>query len=165
MQSVFSLFENYEDGRLAVDELLDEGFDEEEMNVIVDAEVAKTHMDVNLERVAIKATDELGEETTGLGIMLGTEQPVAFPPPLGDVYAAGDLATILAKTAAEPGSENLEKALEEFGIPRSMTAAYVEALTNGALLFWMRTSDEQATRVSEILRVHGGTQIVSYDGT
>ena len=106
MKSVFALFDAYEDIKETVDELIAAGFDEGEMNVIVDEEVAKGHLDVNLEHVEVKATDELGEEATGLDVMLGVEQPVEVPR-LGDVYAAGEIATILARTAASPDRKSV----------------------------------------------------------
>lgn len=161
MKSVFSLFENYEDCKAAVDDLLQEGFDEEEMNVIVDEELAKTHMDVNLEHVVIKATDEIGEEATGLDVLLGVEQPVVIPR-LGSVYAAGEIATFLAKTAQASDIESVENTIAEFGIPRSIASSCIETILDGGVLFWVRTSDEQAPKAGEIFRAHNGFNIVSH---
>jgi len=163
MQSVFSLFEAYEDCEEALDDLVDRGFDEEEINVIVDEEVTKTHLDIDLDRVDVKATDELGEEVKGLDILLGVEQPVVVPG-LGDVYAAGDVATVLVKTAAGPDTGGLVGALVEFGVSQPMAHAYVEAMEDGGLLFWLRTSDNRASEGAEILREHNGLHVTSYAG-
>jgi hypothetical protein len=163
MQSVFSLFEVYEDCEEAVDDLVEQGFDEEEINVIVDEEVAKTHLDVDLDRVDVKATDELGEEARGLDILLGVEQPVVLPG-LDEVYAAGDVATVLAKTAASPDTGGLVGALVEFGVSQPIANAYIEAIEDGGLLFWLRTSDDRASEAGEILREHNGLHVTSYAG-
>lgn len=163
MKSIFALFETYEDCEAAVDELLGQGFDDEEMNVVVDEEVAKTHLDVDLEAVDLKATDEYGEEAEGLDIILGTEQPLAIYP-LGDVYAAGQLATILAKTAAAPDTGGFKGALVEFDVPEPVAGAYTEAVVEGAFLFWIRTGDERASEAAQILRVHNGAHVTSHAG-
>lgn len=161
MKSIFALFTTYEDIRETVDELIAAGFDEGEMNVIVDEEVAKGHLDVNLQRVDVKATDELGQETTGLDVMLGVEQPVEVPR-MGQVYAAGEIATILARTAASPGGGSVEDTMEEFGVPASMTGTYIDAVIDGAYLFWIRTGDEQASQAEEIFHDHDASHLVSY---
>lgn len=161
MKSVFALFGTYEDVRDTVDELIEEGFEQEEMNVIVDEEVAKGDLNVDLQRVDVKATDELGEEATGLHVVLGVEQPVEAPR-MGEVLAAGEIATILARTAAAPGGGSVADTMEEFGVPPSMTGTYIEAVIDGAYLFWIRTSDEEAPQAEEILRVHNGSNLISY---
>jgi hypothetical protein len=163
MQSVFSLFETYEDCAEAVDELIEEGFDEAEMNVIADEEVAKTHLDIDPGRADVEATDELGEEAKGLDILLGVEQPVVLPG-LDDVYAAGDVATVLVKTAASPDTGGLVSALVEFGVSQPIAHAYVEAMEDGGLLFWLRTGDDRASEGAEILREHNGLHVTSHAG-
>jgi hypothetical protein len=161
MKSVFSLFMAYVDCEAAVDELLQEGFDGEELNVIVDAELAKSYMDVNLERVDIQATDELGEEAMGLGVRLGAERPVRIPR-LGTIYAAGKLATILAKTADAEGT--VKETLGEFGVPAPTAETYIEGVISGGLLFWIRTSDRRAAKAAEICEVHNGIQVITHGG-
>jgi hypothetical protein len=163
MKSVFALFENYVDCREAVDDLLHADFDDEEINVIVDAEVAKTYMDVNLERAAIEATDEIGEEATGLDIILGAERPLEVPP-LGNIYAAGEIATVLVNAAAAPDTTGVENMMEEFGVPSSASGTYVETIATGGVVFWIRTEDDRASQAREILRAHNGLEIVSYGG-
>jgi len=163
VRSVFALFERYEDCEEALGELLEQGFEEQEMNVIVDQEVAKTNLDVSLQQVDVKATDELGERRTGLDILLGTEQPVDVPR-LGAVYAAGDLATILVKTAAAPDTGGLEEALMDFSVSRPIADAYAEGILADGLLFWIRTDDERASEAGEILREHNGVHVASYAG-
>ncbi len=161
MKSIFALFGAYEDVRDTVDELIEEGFEQEEMNVIVDEEVAKGDLEVNLQRVDVKATDQLGEEVAGLHVMLGVEQPVEAPR-MGEVLAAGEIATILARTAAAPGGGSVSDTMEEFGVPREMIETYIEAVIEGSYLFWVRTRDEEAPQAEEILRVHNGSHLAGH---
>jgi len=158
MKSVFSLFENYEGCKQAVDALLEADFDENEMNVLVEEEAAKAYLDVNFQDVSVRSTEALGEGARGLNVLLGVEQPVVLPT-IGQVYAAGDIATILAKTAAAPEAAGLRESLKEFGIPSSMVDPIVEALTDGALLFWVRTTEQRAAEAREILEAHNETHV------
>jgi hypothetical protein len=163
MKSVFALFESYVDCRDAVEDFLQADFDDEEINVIVDAEVARSHMDVNLERAGIEATDVVGEEATGLDIFLGAERPMEVHP-LGNIYAAGEIATVLANAAAAPDTTGIEQMLEEFGVPSSKAGVYVETVATGGLIFWIRVDDDCAAKARKILRKHNGFDIVSYGG-
>lgn len=161
MKSIFSLFEQYQHCEAAVDDLLQAGFEQEEFNVIVSAKVAKTHLDVDLDAVDVKATDEVGQETKGLDVLLGVEQPIDVPR-LGRVYAAGEIATIMAKAVEAPRTGTVDETLEEFGVPGSMTETYIDAIANDRLLFWVRTKDERASQAGEILRRHNGKKMFGH---
>ena len=164
MKSVFALFMDYEDCRNAVDELLQAGFDEEEMNAMVDEKHAKERMEVNLERLDVQATDAVGDRARGLDVLLGVEQPVVVPR-LGSVYAAGEIGTMLAKAAKASGEGQVKEAMAEFGIPAARAEAYIQGIIDGGILFWVRTSDERAAEAAQIFRVHNGTRIMSHGGS
>jgi hypothetical protein len=161
MKSVFSLFERYQDCKEAVDELLESGFDQDELNVIVSTKVAKTHIDKDLDAIDVKATDQIGQEAKGLEVLLGVEQPIDVPR-LGQVYAAGEIATILAKTVEAPRTGTVDDSLVEFGIPASMTETYIDAVAGDRLLFWVRTGDERASQAGKILQRYNGEEIVAH---
>lgn len=161
VKPVFSLFLDYEDCEVAFDSMIHQGFDEADMNVIVKEEVAKTQFDVDLSRVDVKATDELGAKQTGLDVFLGTEQPVPVAE-IGSVYAAGDVATIVAKTAASPDGGGLRNALTDFDMSESRATAYVDGLANDGILFWIRVDDDRASQVGQILRDHNGVHVAAY---
>lgn len=163
MKSVFALFPNYEDCQAAFEALLNEGFDRQELNVIVDEAVAKTHIDVDLSEVDVKASAEVGGRAEGLDTWLGKEQPVVVPP-LDEVYAAGEMATILAKTAAAPDGGGLRNTLANFNVSDPAAKAFAEALVEGALLFWVRTEDPRASGAAKILRKHNGLHVRNYGG-
>jgi hypothetical protein len=164
VKTIFALFENYKDARATVDELMKKKFDEEEMNAIVLEEIAKDSMEVNLETVSVEATEKVGEKTIqGLDYLIGVQQPVEIPG-VGEVYAAGELAMVLSKTAAAPGAVTggLKAALIDFGLPEKAAKAYTVGVTDGGLLFWIRTSDERAPEAISVLRDHESAHIASY---
>jgi len=71
MKTIFAMFDNYDDARTAVNRLLEGNVDEEEINAIAQAQVAKDRIDANLETVAVDVTDEVGRQTVyGLDAML-----------------------------------------------------------------------------------------------
>jgi len=166
MKTIFGMFEGYEDARAAVDELLEKGFDQGEMNVIVDEELAKQNLEVNLETIDVKASDELGERAAeGLDAMLGVEQPVRIPQ-TGAVYAAGGLATMTAKAAMTPNAsgQGLRPALVSLGVPQGIARTYAQGVAESTLLFWIRTSDERAREAADTLRLHHALHVDSYAG-
>ena len=163
MQSVFGLFADYENGATAVEDLLEAGFEREEMNAIMDVEVAKTYLEVDLDQVDAAASDELDGTGAGLDVMLGKERPVAAPG-VGEVYAAGQLATMLIKTAAAPDTGDVEVAMIDFDVSPATATAYADGLVDGSLLFWIRASDERASEAAEILKEHGGAHVASQTG-
>ncbi len=164
MKVIFGLYDQYEDARSAVKALLEDEFDPQEMNVIVLQEIAKNHLEVDLDVVSVAVTDEVGERTvSGLDRLLGGEQPVKLPG-MEDVYAAGSLATIVARTAAAPGEGGLKAALADFTIPEPVAEAFQVGVGDGGLLFWIRVPDERAARAVELLRLHHGQHVADYSG-
>ena len=63
MKSIFAQFDDYQDAEQAVDALVEEGFDEASMNVIVREQLAKRRLDVNLHKVDVMKSDEVGSDT------------------------------------------------------------------------------------------------------
>ncbi|NLG51167.1 MAG: hypothetical protein GX552_13750, partial [Chloroflexi bacterium] len=119
MKTIFGLFATYDDAEATTQALLDRGFSEDEMNAIVLEDVAKNEMDVNLEKITVEVSDELGQKRArGLYAMLASRRPFRLAG-VGRVYAAGDVASVLATTASLPGTAGtgFQGALEEFGVP------------------------------------------------
>lgn len=166
METIFGLFSTYGDAEATTQMLLDKGFSEEEMNAIVLEDVAKNEMDVNLEKITVEVSDELGQRTArGLYAMLASRQPFRLTG-VGRVYAAGDLASVLATTASVPGMADggLRAALEEFGVPADEAQSYVDGLLDGEILFFIRTSDERAAEAREVLLEHKAKQVATNIG-
>ncbi|MHB0857598.1 MAG: hypothetical protein ACYC5M_08520 [Anaerolineae bacterium] len=155
MKTTFALFGTYDEAREAIDQLVAQGLGEEQMNAIVLSDVAREHMDVNREKVKIRMTDAVGERTVlGLAAMLGGEQPVQVPE-MGRVLAAGDEATILTKHATNPGAASgFREALLDF-MAEDVADAYLAGVKSGGILYWIRSEDDRAGEVANILRQRG----------
>ncbi|HSM54962.1 MAG TPA: hypothetical protein VK879_02305 [Candidatus Sulfomarinibacteraceae bacterium] len=164
MKTIFGLFDTFGGAKEGIEALLEEALDEEQMNVIVREDVAKENLDVNLQAVDVKKTAEVGEQTVrGLAHLLGGQQAVHVPD-IGDVLAAGDLATILAKRASSlmAPDQALAAALQEFSVPEDVAGAYQTGVNEGGLLFWIRVEDGQAAAAANALRTAGATQVSDY---
>jgi hypothetical protein len=164
MKTIFGVFESYPDAEEMIAALLDQDFSQQEMNVIIQEEIAKDNIDIDLQKANVVVTDEVGEKRMrGLDALLAREQPVEIPE-LQSIYAAGEIATIIAKTAAAPGTTQGEfrSVLNEFGIPEEAAETYVEGIKTGGLLFWIRTDDERAPDAANILRENNGQKVSSY---
>jgi hypothetical protein len=164
MKSIFALFKDYQDAEAAAADLLEKGFEEDEMNVIVHEQNAKNHMDVNLEKVKVDATNKVGEQNVhGLVRILAGQRPVRLSD-VGPIYAAGEIATMLARAAANPGAVNggLQAALVDFSVPKEVAEEFTTGIENEGVLFWIRTSDERAPEASSVLHSHKGVHVGNY---
>jgi hypothetical protein len=160
MKVIYTLFERYPNSRNAIKELLDRGYDEDEMNAIVQAHIPKQHIDLDLGRVGVQVSETLGNRTAhGFDSFLVARKPVPLPG-LGTVYAAGELATILVDVAAKhgTGADGLGAALTDF-VPPDVAQAFARGVSGGSVLFWIRTDDERATVAAQTLRCHHGEYV------
>lgn len=163
MKTFFSLFDDYEKADAAVRELLAQDFAIDEINVILQETIAKNAMDVNQNQIKVKKSQEFGQPAThGLDGLLGGEQAFNVPD-AGHIYAAGELADLLTKTALMPASANggLKAALIEFGLSPETAELYRGGVQDGGLLVFVRVEDKKATTAREILRKHKARQIIN----
>lgn len=158
MKTLFWLFENYAAARTATARLQDRGFDAEEMNAIALEEVVKEAVDVDWQAVEVKVSDEVGEQALeGLDRLLGGERPVEGPD-VGDVFATGTMATLLAKTALHfgGGSAGFEDALVDLNVPQDVAGRFVRGIKERGVLFWLRCEDARASEASGALQDQQG---------
>jgi hypothetical protein len=165
MRTIFGLFRNYEDAMAAVYELRNRGFDEEEMNTILEENAAKNYMDgVNLATTSVDVTDRVGEvELQSIERLIGNRRPVRMPG-VGEVYVVGDLANIVVKTAVTPGAVDggMEAALEDIGVPPDIAEGFRRGVEAGGVLFWIRVDDDDAGQTANILTDHHAEYVGSY---
>lgn len=165
-KTIFALFDNYADAEAALDNLLEHNFTEDDMNVLVREQLAKERMDVDLHEVDVEKSDEVGDVTVrGLPQLLGGQQPVHLPG-VGNVLAAGDLATLMTRSASSTGAadQGLKQALTEMNVPEDLAQTFREALEQGSVLFWMRTDEERAPAAANLLREENGQYVADYAG-
>lgn len=164
MKSIFALQETSKAARDCVDGLLEEGFEESEINVIVQEEVAKGELDLNLTKANVKATDELGEKRLkGLDAILAGEQYDELPQ-LGRVYAAGDFANLIARNASGSDIEpkSLAGALRELGVEEGAANRYHEGIDGGGYLLILRVEEDRAHVVTSVFNKSGAVEVGSY---
>lgn len=165
-KTIFALFDDYADAEAALDNLVEHDFSEEEMNVLVREQLAKERMDVGQHRADVKKSDEVGDITLrGLPRLLGGQQPVHLPG-VGNVLAAGNLATIMTRSASSTAAEaeGLKQALVEMNVPENLAQDFREALEQGSVLFWLRADEERAPAAANILREENGQHVADYAG-
>lgn len=161
MKVLFALFDTYTEAKEAVGELLEQDFDFEEMNAIVLEEVAKNSMDVRLDKVDVGVTDAVdGVTVHGLDRLLGGQRAVRMPG-MDDIFAAGTLATMVAKTAAAPGAADggLVAALVDFNVPRPVAEDFFRGVQDGGVLLWVRVDDERAHEATQVLETANGRHV------
>ena len=166
MKSIFASFASYEDAEQGVGALVEAGFDDESMNVIVREQMAKRRLDVNLHEVDVKKSDDVGDVAVqGLTQLLGGQQPVPLPG-VGAVLAAGKTATNVAQSASASGAadEGLKEALVALNVPPEIAGDYRKTVDDGGVLFWIRVEDERAGAAANILRAENGRQVADYAG-
>ncbi len=164
MRTIFSRFTKYTDADEAVQALLAKDYAAEEINVLINAQSAKSNMDdVNLARVHVDVTDAVGQRAlNGLALLVGNEQPVNVTG-IGPVLAAGQLATILANAAnaSSRAGDDLETLLKDYGVPAETATHYRAAVADTGVLVWVRAEDDQMGEVGEIFRRFNGNDVVT----
>ena len=141
--------------------LLEKEVDWEALNAIILEQVAKDEMEVNLKTVDFGVTDEMGTVTEfSLDRLFGGEQGVNIPN-VGRVLAAGELATLVARTASNQDVTDggLENVLEDFDVSRPLAKTYLEGIKSGSVLLFLRVEDEQATEATAVLHANQGSYL------
>lgn len=153
METIFCSFDQYPQAHKAVKALMEAGYPEEEMNAIIRMEEAKFHLEQDLDELKVDVTDELGSiEAKGMDRLIGGQQHLELED-IGKVYASGKLATIAAKTAADPdhGTGNLKDSLIELDVDLPLAKAYRQKIIDGGVLFFIRVQDEAMEEAVRIL--------------
>lgn len=165
MKTIFCLFREFEDARQAVQQLLAQRFNQNYLNSLVLAQVAKNSIEVKPNQIHRNQNIPItGDQPSQLDLMLSRKQPVALTG-VGKMYASGELASMVVKTAAahpNSSSENgLQQALVDFGLTDEIAKKYVSGLREGGLILFLRTEDEQAPEVAQLLKTMEGSKTIA----
>jgi hypothetical protein len=165
MKTLFAVLESYQEAKQAVDRLIEAGYSEEQMNIIVEPDAARQMMaELDFERIKAEKSGALTENPIrGLDRLLTGRVPTNIPD-AGKVIAAGDLALVMVKTASAPRALNdgLQAVMEEFGIPSPAAKEYLDEINAGNILFFMRTAAERAGHASDLIRAGNDFQVESF---
>ena len=164
MKTIFSGFAQFADADAVVQALEAANFPVEELNVLVDVQTAKSNLDeVNRARVHVDVTDAVGERVlSGLALLVGNQQPVEVRG-LGQVYATGQLATILASSATAGGQsgDDAQAMLVSYGVPAERAAAYQKLVHEGGVLLWLRSAEQRVSTAAEVFHRHNGQSMIA----
>lgn len=151
MRTTLGLFSKYEDAKRVVDRLMDKNIDKEKINILAQKSAVENAWDVNQRTVDTASTSAVGnKDVAGLDAILGRQRPVRTNT-AGDLYAAGEIANIIAKTAAAPGETgSLKEALVDFGVEAQAAEAFSEGIGSGELLIFIRSDEDHSRAVKDI---------------
>lgn len=161
MRTIFALFEGYREAKSAVEDLLDQGFDPREMNVVVQELTARGNIDVDAGTVTAAKSERMEQDAPhGIDGMIAGTQPLTVSD-VGAVYAAGEMARIVANAThpEEPPATGLKQALVDFDVPEELAEFYRDGVLDEGVLFWMRTEDRRAAQATNILAETKGKQV------
>src|SRR5206468_3620985 len=125
LATIWGLFDEYEDAEAALAELNRLEVPAEARNAILQESVAKNRSPVDLNKVGVAAAGQFGDRLlSGLDRLVLNQRPVPLTD-VGEVYAGGQLATIMTDAAVAPGQPaGLKAALVAFGVPERTAEDY-----------------------------------------
>lgn len=170
-KTIYGILENAAKANSAIDELLDNGFTNDDLSAISRDTVEIDHrVDETTKAENVGASATTGALTGGAlgalaGLLIGVSAITL--PPLGGIFIAGPLASALgistaaASTLAGGGLGALGGGLVGLGIPEEAAVVYQEKLTNdGVLLAVFCESEDEEKNVQEILENNGASNVV-----
>lgn len=168
MKTVVSMFDDLENARDCVDDLVDNGFAREDISLItrdVSGEyvdyIEAYDADADLDRdgeLNVGATAAGGAVIGGIvGLLIGTTS-LAIPG-LGALVVAGPLASALAGAATGALAGGLLGALVEWGVPEVEAEYYTEGVRRGSTLVALKVADEYVEDAVAIMNDHDPVNI------
>jgi hypothetical protein len=149
-------FRTYTDARGAVDAVLQAGMREEHVNAIVQDKTVKGATDVDWETARTRKTDAVGRRSVrGLDAIVVGKDTVTTPD-AGDIIAAGEVARVIANTAAsgERGPATVEDALADSGVPGDVAGRLRDRLIHGGVVLVLRVEDDRGRSALTVLDDH-----------
>lgn len=175
---ITALFHSREDAEDAYTALIDRGFSEDEISVIMSKETRKEYYGDRSEATGERRREEeeMGNkaaEGAGVGAAVGgtaggiagalaaAAAPIAFPG-IG-VVLSGPLAAALAGAGAGGAAGTLVGALTGAGIPEERAKQYKSGLEEGGIVIAAHPRTEsEADEIQDIFRRHNGERVYQY---
>lgn len=156
MKTVVGLYDELEDAREAVDELVEAGVPRSDISLVARDVTGEygSYVDTYDEGEEVgeaAASGAVGGAVVGglMGLLVGLG---AFAiPGVGPVIAAGPLAAALAGAGIGAATGGILGALVEWGIPESEAGYYAEGVRRGGTLLAVRVAENQVEDVVEIM--------------
>lgn len=162
MKTVVSLYEELEDARDVVEDLVDMGINRDNISLVARdvEETYGTYLEDDYEHTE---REEVGEAAAGgavggavvgglAGVLVGLG---AFAiPGIGPVIAAGPIAAGLTGAAVGAVTGGVLSALVEWGIPEEEAEYYAEGIRRGGTLVAARTAEERVDDVVDVMEAY-----------
>jgi hypothetical protein len=167
MKTVVSLYDNIEDARDVVEDLVDAGLNRDDISLVA-RDVEGQYGTYLEEGYAETEGEEVGEAAAGgavggavvgglTGVLVGLG---AFAiPGIGPVIAAGPLAAGLTGAAVGAVTGGILSALVEWGIPEEEAGYYAESVRRGSTLVAARVMEERVDDVVDIMEEYDPVDI------
>jgi hypothetical protein len=162
-RTVVALYEDVNIAHRAVEELLSNGFDRNDISVVRTNQTSAGGVDTETtagggDASGMAAGAGVGAALGGLaGLVVGLGA-LAIPG-IGPIVAAGPLATTLAGAGIGAVAGGLIGALTDIGIPEEEAGYYAEGVRRGGTLVTVRATGEMVGRASEILNRFSPTDV------
>lgn len=160
MKTVIAVYETLQIARDVVSDLVDAGFDRNEISLVAsDSRNEYTRYvgdDTQGEEMASSAGTGagIGAVVGGIGGLLVGLGALAIPG-IGPVIAAGPLAATLAGAGIGAAAGGILGALTELGVPEDDANAYAESIRRGNVLVAARVSDDRVNEATRIMEREG----------
>lgn len=156
MKTVFGLFSSYSDASATYAALQSQGVEEDSLNIIVEQGVVDSTRDPNQESASM-ASDALAQRLNG-HLAVSTSD-------VGEVLAVGEIVTIFTRAAAEPTQTGgMVESLVEAGMTQATAEAYVQGINSAGVALAVRTEDDQAASVADLMNRHNGREVANFAG-
>ena len=162
MKTIFGLFEDFLDARMAVEELREKNFEPGEMSLLATKATVRNNLDPFQGRERPDQIGESGELADNrLDDLFAFQEEFEISDLGGEVYASGDLANVLSETASDAGG-SLRAGLAHFDLGDDTVNTYGEGIKGGGILFFMRAFDDHTDEAIQILQEHNAKRVTSH---
>lgn len=166
MKTIVAMFDRIEDARDALEDLVDEGIQRDNISLI--ARDVEGRYGTEIEGRQTATGDDVGQAAAGgaaggavlgglAGVLVGLGALTI--PGIGPVVAAGPIVSGLTGAAVGAAAGGLLGALVEWGIPEEEAEYYAEGVRRGGTLVAVRSTDEEAEDVVDILESYDPVDI------
>jgi len=157
-KTVIGLFDRMDEGHQVVQELIDHGFERDDISLVSgqEGEYVTERGDERTSGAAVGAG--AGAAIGGISGLLVGLGALAIPG-IGPVIAAGPLVTALAGAGLGATAGGIIGALTDLGVPEEEAHAYAEGVRRGGVLIAVDTDDQRADRAAEIMERAGAIDV------
>lgn len=160
MKTVVGLYDELSDARRVIDDLTDAGISPHNINMVAGDPENRYATQLTEDYEAYDEADAAVDGAVAGGVLGGLAGLLlglgAFAiPGLGPVVAAGPLAASLMGAGIGAASGGLIGVLVEWGVSEEEAEFYLEGVRRGGTLVAVKTADEQAELVADVMEQHG----------